>query len=50
MAAAIAAGKLDIDSAGHVRLPALQAMDIEPEAIRSRDATHVCGRNLHACS
>ena len=38
LTAALVDGKLEIDSAGHVRLPALQAMDIEPEAIRSRDA------------
>ena len=38
LAAALADGKLEIDNAGHVRLPALQAMEIEPEAIRSRDA------------
>ena len=38
LAEALAQGKLEIDSGGHVRLPALQAMDIEAEAIRSRDA------------
>lgn len=35
---ACASGKVEIDSKGHVRLPAIQAMEVEADASRSRDA------------
>jgi TnpA family transposase len=38
LSCALAAGRIELDSKGHVRLPAIQAMEIDAEANRSRDA------------
>lgn len=38
LSAACASGRVEIDGKGHVRLPAIQAMDVEAEAIRSKEA------------
>lgn len=38
LSAACTAGKVEIDPQGHVRLPAIQPMDVDAQASRSRDA------------
>ena len=38
LSAAVHSGTVEIDSTGHVRLPAIQAVEVDREATRSRDA------------